>query len=140
MNDEVTLLSIVLAIFFLYFTVSWIQRKTRTTRIMEGLTTSTSTSTSTSSTGIAGDAAAYAAALKSASIKANDVLLISKYRSDYESVIINMDDLVNAKMLQILLTTDITKPDDSLKQLASYQQAKNALNSVMKFVDKSSSS
>ena len=139
MNDEVTLLTIVLGIFFLYFTVSWIQRKTRTTRIMEGLTT-TSSSSSASTTGIAGDAAAYAAALKSASIKANDVLLISKYRSDYESVILNMDDLVNAKMLQILLTTDITKPDDSLKQLASYQQAKNALNSVMKYVDKTGSS
>ena len=63
--------------------------------------------------------------------------LISKYRADYENVVINMDDLVNNLMLQITLNIDQSKPEASLGKLAQLNQAKAALNSVMKFIDKS---
>ena len=44
--------------------------------------------------GIAGNAAAYAATLKADTIKLQDTFLITKYRSDYETVILNLDDFM----------------------------------------------
>lgn len=85
--------------------------------------------------GIAGNAAAYAAAIKSATIKSEDTLLISKYRSDYETAILNLDDLLNNLMLKTALTVNHENPGESIDKLAKMQQAKIALNSVMKFVD-----
>ena len=85
--------------------------------------------------GIAGNAAAYAAAIKSATIKSEDTFLISKYRSDYETAILNLDDLINNLMLKTALTVNTENPGDSLEKLGKMQQAKIALNSVMKFVD-----
>jgi hypothetical protein len=110
--------------------------------IMEGMTlddvssTSTSTLSSTTSNGIAGNAAAYGATLKTQSIKAQDSFLISKYRTDYENVVINMDDLVNSLMLQTTLTLDPAKPQEALGKLVMLNNAKAALNTVMKFIDK----
>lgn len=111
----------------------------------EGLTsdsTSTSASSSTTTTttgssnnGIAGNAAAYGATIKDNVIKMQDTFLISKYRKDYENAIINLDDLLNNLMLQTALTLDKEKPDGSIDRLAKMQQAKVALNSVMKYID-----
>ena len=102
--------------------------------VKEGL--ETSTTTSTSSNGVAGGAAAYGANIKAQVIKLQDTTLISKYRADYENVVINMDDLVNNLMLQVTLNVDQSKPEASLAKLAQLNQAKAALNSVMKFIDK----
>ena len=85
--------------------------------------------------GIAGNAAAYAAAIKSATIKSEDTFLISKYRSDYETAILNLDDLLNNLMLKTALTINTDNPGEAVEKLAKMQQAKLALNSVMKFVD-----
>lgn len=85
--------------------------------------------------GIAGNAAAYAAALKAATIKSQDTFLISKYRSDYESAILNLDDLINNLMLKTALTVNQDNPTEAVEKLSKMQQAKVALNSVMKFVD-----
>jgi hypothetical protein len=85
--------------------------------------------------GIAGNAASYAAALKAATIKTQDTFLISKYRSDYESAILNLDDLINNLMLKTALSVNRDNPTTSIENLAKMQQAKVALNSVMKFVD-----
>jgi len=104
---------------------------------LETTSKSTSSSTSESSNGIAGNAEAYAANIKAQAIKLQDTTLISKYRSDYENVIINLDDLVNNIMLQITLTIDQSKPEAGLAKLAQLNQAKAGLNNVMKFIDKS---
>ena len=110
--------------------------------IMEGMSmddvssTSTSTLSTSTSNGIAGNAAAYGANLKAQSIKAQDSFLISKYRTDYENVIVNMDDLVNSLMLQTTLSVDPSSPQDSLGKLVMLNNAKAALNNVMKFIDK----
>ena len=102
-----------------------------------GSSSSTSTSTTTStSNGVAGGASSYAANVKTEVIKLQDELLVSKYRTDYENVVINMDDLVNNLMLKITLTIDQSKPQDGLSKLAALGQVKVALNSVMKFIDK----
>ena len=87
--------------------------------------------------GVAGNAAGYAAQLKSAVIKSQDELLISKYRSDYENVVLNLDDYINNMMLQTALTVNQNNPQISIAKLAQMQQAKVALNSTMKFIDAS---
>ncbi len=102
-----------------------------------GNTTSSTTPTTPTTNGIAGNAAAYAAQLKLAVIKSQDELLISKYRSDYENAVLNLDDYLNSIMLQTALSVDQNKPHVSITKLAEMQQAKTALNSVMKFVDSS---
>ena len=92
---------------------------------------------SSSANGIAGNAAAYAANIKSQVIKLQDTMLISKYRSDYETAILNIDDLVNNLMLKTALKIDPDKPQQSLIALSQLQQSKVALNSIMKFIDSS---
>ncbi len=113
----------------------------RSVNFQEGLenntTTTTSTATVTSNNGIAGEASSYAANIKAEAIKLQDELLVSKYRTDYENVIINMDDLVNNLMLKTALSIEKSRPHGGLMGLANLGQAKAALNSVMKFVDKS---
>ena len=107
--------------------------------IMEGMTVENASSTSASSTssnGIAGNAAAYGATLKAQAVKAQDSFLISKYRTDYENVVINMDDLVNNLMLQTTLSMNPSNPHESLAKLVMLDNAKAALNNVMKFIDK----
>ena len=103
----------------------------------EGMTDGSSDSSSTSSTnnGVAGGAAAYAANIKLNVIKLQDELLISKYRTDYENVILNLDDLVSNLMLQTALTIDTTKPAESLGKIQELGQTKIALNGIMKFID-----
>jgi hypothetical protein len=64
------------------------------------------------------------------------MVLISKYRTDYETVIINLSDLVDNLMLQTALTIDQSKPHDGLAKLVGLNNAKAALNNVMKFIDK----
>jgi len=107
----------------------------------EGMTDASGNTVSSSSSGtangIAGNAATYGATIKAASIKSQDTFLISKYRSDYETVILNLDDLINNLMLKTTLTIDPNNPGASLEKLGQMQQAKTALNSVMKFVDSS---
>ena len=109
--------------------------------LIEGMTDASTTGASPTSVtpavdGIAGNAASYGAQIKAATIKLQDTFLISKYRSNYETVILNLDDIVNNLMLKTVLSIDISNPVDDLKKLAEMNQAKLALNNVMKFVDK----
>ena len=87
--------------------------------------------------GIAGNAGTYGANIKTQVIKLQDTMLISKYRSDYETAILNLDDLVNNLMLKTALSIDQSKPQQSLMALSQLQQSKAALNTVMKFIDSS---
>ena len=110
----------------------------KTYYFMEGLTMpDSSLSASSSSNGIAGNAAAYAANIKLLSVKSQDALLITKYRTDYENAVINVDDLVSNLMLEATLSIDSSKPQEALDKLVALNNAKAALNNVMKFIDKS---
>jgi hypothetical protein len=109
----------------------------------EGMTSaptasSSSSSSSSASNGVAGNAAAYGATLQAATVKQQDIYLISKYRSDYETVILNLDDLVNNLMLGAALNVNPNNPQESLSKLAQLNQSKTALNNIMTFIDKSS--
>ena len=106
---------------------------------IEGMTTSTDVSgnqqTTSVSNGVAGTAASYAAQIKSQAIKIEDQLLITKYRTDYENVILNLDELINDLILQAALNVNLTNPQQSMVQLSQLQQAQGALNSAMKYID-----
>ena len=102
--------------------------------IIEGMTDVSGNSVSNTN-GIAGNAASYAASLKAATIKSQDTFLISKYRSDYESAILNLDDLISNLMLKTALSVNQNNPGEAIIKLSQMQQAKTALNTVMKFVD-----
>jgi hypothetical protein len=106
-------------------------------RLIEGMTDASGNTVNVAAppNGIAGNASAYSASLKSTVINLQDTFLISKYRSDYESAILSLDDFINCLMLKTALNVNQNNPSDSIDKLASMQQAKVALNSVMKFVD-----
>lgn len=97
--------------------------------------TPSTTTPSTTGNGVATNAANYSAQIKIQSDKLLDSFSITKYRTDYENVIINMSDLVNSLMLQTVLSTDSTNPQQSLAQLVQLNNAKAALNNVMIFID-----
>jgi hypothetical protein len=116
---------------------------TKNSSYVEGMTTETDASGNTPppsgsiTNGVAGNAAAYAAQLKSAVIKSQDELLITKYRTDYENAVLNLDDYLNTMMLQTALSVNQNNPQQAIAKLAQMQQAKVALNSTMKFIDSS---
>jgi hypothetical protein len=103
--------------------------------LIEGMRDNSGKSVESTSNGIAGNAASYSAQIKEATIKLQDTFLISKYRSDYETIILNLDDFINNLMLKSALSFDKENPGASLSKLIELQQAKVALNVVMKFVD-----
>lgn len=126
-----------LALFiFLCFVIYLLYRQFYNPMLLEGMTdASGNINLNKSSLGVAGNAASYAASLKASAIKLQDMFLISKYRSDYESAIINLDDLINNLMLNTALNVNESNPTESIEKLSKMQQAKVALNSVMKFID-----
>jgi hypothetical protein len=107
---------------------------------IEGMTTSNSNKQNntnmSNSNGIAANAANYTAQIKTETIKLQDILLITKYRKDYESAIIALDEMVDILMLKTVLDVDRSNPEKSLEKLVNLNQSKSALNNVMKFVDK----
>ena len=98
---------------------------------------SSDSSSNSSPNGIAGNASTYAANLKAMSVKLSDTLLVTKYRSDYESAIMNAEELVNNLMLQTTLSINTNDPHKSIAKLVALHHAQAALNAAMKFVDSS---
>jgi hypothetical protein len=137
---------ILTGVLFILFLIYAILKLTRT---IEGLETQTnsssqslniSTSTNMSSIhGVGGNSDTYSSNIKSNTIKLQDTFLINKYRKNYETVILNLDDLINNLMLQTTLNIDntgnIDKVLESLKTLNTLSDSKNSLNKVMKFID-----
>ena len=106
----------------------------------EGLENADGTVTSTSASGEAGNAANYAASIKALTVQLQDSLLVSKYRTDYENVIINMDDYFSFLMLKQILnmdpTADMKTNMSVIAALNALSAAKKTLNETMVFVDK----
>lgn len=109
-------------------------------KVREGLTngTTSSTTTTTTTNGVAGNAASYAAAIKSMTVKLQDSLLVTKYIKDYENIVMNTDDLVDNLMLQTVLNMNPNDPKSNLESLSALNtlnDAKTSLTKVMKFID-----
>jgi hypothetical protein len=126
MNAMINGLIFVCILFFSYLVFRSINSNT-----IEGLENQTSSSS------IAGKTASYAEDIKELVTKKQDVLLIGKYRRDYENAIINVSDLVDTLMLEQVMSIDTNNPYKSLEQLNILQNAKQSLDDTMKFLDKS---
>lgn len=107
-------------------------------QVVEGLTNkSANENKKDDSYGEAGDAASYAAAIKARSIQIQDGLLIDKYRSDYENILINMDDHLNLLALKEALNLKKDGPEhhEGIARINAYHNARTNLNHSMKFLD-----
>ena len=111
--------------------------------VIEGLTNADGTvsqDTSAPSSGEAGRAASYAAAIKAQVVKLQDELLVAKYRKDYETAIINLDDYIGYLMIKQALTLkldgDMKSNIEAINALNILKSSKESLNVTMTFLDK----
>lgn len=123
----------IIGVLFLGLFIIYLVMKTFT--IKEGLENATAPES-----GEAGNASTYAATIKAKTVQLQDSLLISKYRADYENVIINMDDYLSMSMLKLFLdmdnSTDIKSNITTLNTINAISNAKKSLNETMVFIDK----
>lgn len=129
---------LIVSFFIIYMVVKMFQLQTK---VIEGLTNADGTiSNSAPSSGEAGTAASYAAAIKAEVVKLQDELLVAKYRKDYESVIINLDDYIGYLMIKQTLNMNLngdTKTNlDAINALNILKNSKESLNATMTFLDK----
>jgi hypothetical protein len=107
----------------------------------EGLVSSSLTTTPTITDGYGINAKTMATNIKSLSTALSDKLIVSKYRTDYENIIINMEDYINLLMINNVLTfnaSSFSNDDDIIKylnNLGSLKSSRDALNDVMKYLD-----
>ena len=142
-EDYLKIIAIVVASFFIVYIVL------NMFHIKEGLENANANSNTnsesisdltTSMQGVAGNAANYAAGIKAKTIQLQDTVLISKYRTDYENIIINLDDYFSMLMLEQILSMN---PSDNIKTnmeriagINSLSNGKKSLNEIMTFIDK----
>ena len=88
------------------------------------------------------DSETFANDIKESTNKMTDTLLVSKYRDNYENIIINLEEWCNAKILSTILdgSIDIKSSGEeeiinSMKKINEMENFKNNLNSSMKFLD-----
>ena len=103
------------------------------TGIMEGLANPTSN-------GVAGSASVYANSIADQGTIIEDSLLMTKYKTEYENVIINLDEYIGLLMLQSALHFSVADgaSQENIALLASLNtmnNAKQSLNTVMTFLD-----
>jgi len=136
MNDEIFKLIgiVIVACFIIFMIIKMFQLQVR---VVEGLTNQGDTTQNVS--GEAGTSSSYAAAIKAQVVKLQDELLISKYRKDYETSIINLDDYVSFLMLKQVLNLktdgDVASNMVAINNINSLKSAKDSLNVAMKFLD-----
>jgi hypothetical protein len=131
---------VIVCFFIIYMVMKMFQLQTK---VIEGLTNADGSITASAtppSSGEAGTATSYAAAIKAQVVKLQDELLIAKYRKDYESVIINLDDYIGYLMikqsLNMKLDGDMKSNIEAINNLNILKSAKESLNATMTFLDK----
>jgi len=108
-------------------------------QVLEGATTMSNSGT-TPTIGVGGSSSQYNTELKAKVTEMQDTLLIPKYRSEYENILLNLEDYINLSMLNISLhaNTDIERIGQNIavfNQLKIMNDAKASLNSIMKYLD-----
>jgi hypothetical protein len=129
---------LIVCFFIIYIVVKMFQLQTS---VLEGLTNGSDTNTTINpSSGEAGTSSSYAAAIKANVVKIQDELLVAKYRKDYETAIINLDDYIGYLMikqtLNMNLNGDIKTNIEAINNLNILKESKEALNATMTFLDK----
>ena len=119
-----------------YFLFRYFDVYENTLGYKEGLDNMETTGPNASNNGIAGNAANYAININTENVKMQDIFLISKYRTDYEKIILNLDDYTHNLMLQMVLKINKDDPSADLIKLGQLSNARAALNETLKFIDK----
>lgn len=101
---------------------------------IEGMTTNNDNNTNNNN-GIAGNSSNYATQIKDQTVQLQDQLLISKYRSDYETILLNLDDYLNVKMLELFLSLSPNNLSKQLHSISIMQQTKRSISDILKFID-----
>lgn len=70
--------------------------------------------------------------------KSKDELNIEKYQTQYENIVLHMDDWTSLFMLKSILMAQ--SPEQALPMLAFGSLARNGLNNILKFSDKQKTS
>jgi len=121
---------IIVSFFIIYMVVKMFQLQSN---VVEGLTNS-------ETSGESGTASTYAANIKAQIVKLQDKLLITKYRKDYESAIINLDDYIGYLMIEQVLNmklgNDMKTNIETINTLNILKNSKESLNATMTFLDK----
>lgn len=92
-----------------------------------------------SSSGEAGLASGYADEIKAKTVELQDVLLVSKYRKEYESTLIQLDDYIGMLMIKQSLNLKLDGGKElmvGLDALNTLKTAKDNLNITMEHLDK----
>ena len=131
---------VIVCFFIIYMVMKMFQLQTS---VIEGLTNADGTispSATAPTSGEAGTAASYAAAIKAQVVKLQDELLVPKYRKDYETAIINLDDYIGYLMikqtLNMKLDGNMKSNIEAVNNLNILKNAKESLNATMTFLDK----
>lgn len=137
-DDFFKIVGILLVCFFIiYMVIKMFQLQTS---VIEGLTNADGTISSSTTHGEAGTAASYAATIRAQVVKLQDELLVAKYRKEYESAIINLDDYIGYLMLKQTLNMNLSGDTkfnlDSINALNILKSSKESLNATMAFLDK----
>ena len=136
-NDLFTVIGIILVAFIIIHVI--IKLFVLQNNVIEGLTNPDETTATPPSSGIGATSKSYAASIKAEVVKMQDELLISKYRQDYETAIVNMDDWIGMEMIKHALTINIAgdakSKMEALNSLNTLQSAKASLTATMKFLD-----
>jgi hypothetical protein len=128
-NDFIVL---IIALFFVIFLATMLGTK------KEGLT-SAAASSNAGGNGEAGLAAGYADEIKAKTVELQDTLLIAKYRKEYETTLINLDEYIGMLMVQQCLQLKLDGGKEllaGLDALNTLQSSKNNLNITMEHLDK----
>lgn len=137
-DDFLKIIGIIIVCFFSIHMFVKIFNLQSNNNVYEGLTNKSGSTTKAG--GEAGSAESYAAAIKAETVKLQDELLISKYRKDYESAIINLDDYIGYLMIKQTLNMNTSGDSKSnieyLNSLNILKNAKDSLNATMTFLDK----
>ena len=131
---------VIVCFFIIYMVMKMFQLQTS---VIEGLTNADGTispAATAPTSGEAGTAASYAAAIKAQVVKLQDELLVPKYRKDYETAIINLDDYIGYLMikqtLNMKLDGNMKSNIEAVNNLNILKNAKESLNATMTFLDK----
>jgi hypothetical protein len=131
---------IIVCFFIIYFTMKILQPQTNVIEGFDNGDGTISPSATAPTSGEAGTAASYAAAIKAQVVKLQDELLVPKYRKDYETAIINLDDYIGYLMikqtLNMKLDGNMKSNIEAVNNLNILKNAKESLNATMTFLDK----
>lgn len=139
-EDFIKIISILIAAFFIVYLVINMFHIQPMTEGLENQQNQNINNLTASLSGVAGSAANYAASIKAKTVQIQDTVLVSKYRKEYENVIINLDDYFSALMLEQVLSMNVSDNLQSniqkIQIINTLSTGKKTLNEVMTYVDK----